>query len=61
MAHFARRHRALYEEHDRELWRRAGTGELRPVVHAEFPLVEAAAAHKIIEARANLGKVALRP
>jgi NADPH:quinone reductase len=30
-------------------------------VHAEFPLADAAGAHAVIEARANLGKVVLRP
>ncbi|HEX5290638.1 MAG TPA: zinc-binding dehydrogenase [Streptosporangiaceae bacterium] len=37
------------------------SGRLRPAVHAEIPLAEAARAHEIIHARANLGKVVLRP
>jgi NADPH2:quinone reductase len=59
MARVARTPR--YAEHQRELWELARTGRLRPAVHAEFALADAAAAHAVIEARANLGKVVLRP
>ncbi|MGW7165473.1 zinc-binding dehydrogenase [Streptomyces sp. NPDC054884] len=34
---------------------------MQPVVHAQIPLADAARAHEIIEARANLGKVVLLP
>ncbi|MGA5301606.1 quinone oxidoreductase family protein [Nucisporomicrobium flavum] len=61
MRQFAATHRARYDEHEATLWRLLEAGELRPVVHAEFPLAEATAAHAVIEARANLGKVVLRP
>ena len=44
-----------------QLWRLFAEGRLRPAVHAEMPLDEAAKAHEIIEASANLGKVVLRP
>ncbi len=40
------------------LW---GRGELRPVVGAEFPLEQAADAHRLIEERRNRGKVVLVP
>jgi len=36
-------------------------GTLRPVVHGEFALEDAARAHEVIESRSNLGKVVLRP
>jgi len=36
-------------------------GAIRPVVGAEFPLAEAAAAHRLIESRASTGKVVLAP
>jgi NADPH:quinone reductase-like Zn-dependent oxidoreductase len=36
-------------------------GDLRPAVHGEFALEDAAEAHEVIESRANLGKVVLRP
>ncbi|AZS75169.1 NADPH:quinone reductase [Streptomyces lydicus] len=61
MRHFSTVHRELYEEHRAQLWELAGSGRLRAAVHAELPLDEAAKAHEIIEARANLGKVVLRP
>ncbi|MBF6217188.1 zinc-binding dehydrogenase [Nocardia abscessus] len=51
----------LYEHWRQELWQYFASGQLRPAVHAEFPLEEAAAAHTVIEARANLGKVVLIP
>ncbi|HEU0303139.1 MAG TPA: NADPH:quinone oxidoreductase family protein [Gaiellaceae bacterium] len=41
-----------------ELW---AAGSLRPVVGAEFPLAEAAEAHRLIEARQHVGKVVLHP
>jgi len=40
------------------LW---GQGAIRPVVGAEFPLEEAAAAHRLIEERRHVGKVVLVP
>jgi NADPH:quinone reductase-like Zn-dependent oxidoreductase len=36
-------------------------GKLRPVVDRAFPLQEAAAAHRYIEGRHNIGKVVLTP
>jgi NADPH:quinone reductase len=39
-----------------ELWEQ---GALRPVVGAEFPLEEAAEAHRLVEDRGNVGKVVL--
>ena len=36
-------------------------GAIRPVVGAEFPLAEAADAHRLIESRASTGKVVLAP
>ncbi|MFD8384880.1 zinc-binding alcohol dehydrogenase family protein [Streptomyces sp. NPDC059679] len=36
-------------------------GRLRTVVHAQFPLAEAAAAHRMIEERAQLGRVLMVP
>ncbi|GGX79252.1 quinone oxidoreductase family protein [Streptomyces anandii] len=44
-----------------ELWRLFGKGALRPTVHREFALADAARAHAVIEARANQGKVVLVP
>ncbi|GAA2646848.1 quinone oxidoreductase family protein [Streptomyces lunalinharesii] len=61
MRRFATVHRARYARHRAQLWELAGAGRLRAAVHAELPLADAAQAHAIIEARANLGKVVLRP
>ncbi|MEU5211579.1 zinc-binding dehydrogenase [Streptomyces sp. NPDC020742] len=61
MRRFSTVHRERYERHREQLWELAGSGRLRVAVHAELPLDEAAKAHEIIEARANLGKVVLRP
>lgn len=61
MARFSQTRRELYDRHGEGLWRLALSGCLRPVVHAEFPLSDAARAHEVIEARANLGKVVLLP
>jgi NADPH2:quinone reductase len=40
------------------LWR---AGVIRPVVGAEFPLAQAADAHRLIESRESTGKVVLAP
>ncbi|QMU69958.1 zinc-binding dehydrogenase [Streptacidiphilus sp. P02-A3a] len=61
MARFSTTQRELYRRQGAYLWELALSGRLTPAVHAEIPLAEAARAHEIIEARANLGKVVLRP
>ncbi|MGW5655695.1 quinone oxidoreductase family protein [Streptomyces humi] len=61
MALIAREQPARYEAWRQELWRLFARGAVRPAVHAEFALADAARAHEVIESRANLGKVVLRP
>ncbi len=61
MARIARGKPELYERWRRELWRLFAEGALKPAVHREFALTEAAEAHRVIESRSNLGKVVLRP
>ncbi|WP_030327131.1 quinone oxidoreductase family protein [Streptomyces sp. NRRL B-3229] len=61
MARIARERPELYERWRRDLWRMFSAGTLRPVVHGEFALEDAAKAHAAIESRNNLGKVVLRP
>lgn len=61
MALIARGRPALYEQWRRELWRLFAEGTVKPAVHGEFTLEDAAKAHAVIETRANLGKVVLRP
>ncbi|MEV5833864.1 zinc-binding dehydrogenase [Nocardia sp. NPDC052112] len=61
MARIARNSPDLYEHWRQELWQYFASGLLRPIVHAEFPLEDAAEAHAVIEDRSNLGKVILIP
>ncbi|MFJ4790270.1 zinc-binding alcohol dehydrogenase family protein [Streptomyces sp. NPDC088794] len=60
MARIARGRPELYERWRRELWALFAAGALRPAVHGEFALADAARAHAVIESRGNLGKVVLR-
>ncbi|MER5545541.1 zinc-binding dehydrogenase [Streptomyces sp. NPDC002589] len=61
LALIARGRPDLYEQWRQELWRLFAEGVLKPAVHAEFALEDAAKAHEVIESRTNLGKVVLRP
>ncbi|KPI27929.1 NADPH:quinone reductase [Actinobacteria bacterium OV320] len=61
MAHIARGKPELYERWRRELWQLFQEGALKPAVHKEFALEDAAEAHTTIESRANSGKVVLVP
>lgn len=48
--------RALEEK----VWPLLGRGEMPPVIHATFPLAEAAAAHSLMESSSHIGKIMLR-
>ncbi|WP_369231920.1 zinc-binding alcohol dehydrogenase family protein [Streptomyces sp. R21] len=61
MALIARGRPELYERWRQELWRLFADGALRPAVHGQFTLEDAAKAHAVIESRGNLGKVVLVP
>ncbi|MBH1938234.1 zinc-binding dehydrogenase [Streptomyces sp. AV19] len=61
MALIARHRPELMERWRRELWAMTADGRLRPRIHTELPLEDAAKAHGIVESRANQGKVVLRP
>ncbi|MEU7057716.1 zinc-binding dehydrogenase [Streptomyces sp. NPDC046197] len=61
MARIARGKPELYEQWRQELWRLFAQGAVKPAVHGEFALEDAAGAHEVIESRRNLGKVVLRP
>ncbi|WP_030936685.1 quinone oxidoreductase family protein [Streptomyces sp. NRRL S-646] len=61
MARIARGKPELYERWRQELWQLFMEGMLKPAVHGEFALEDAAKAHAVIESRSNLGKVVLRP
>jgi putative PIG3 family NAD(P)H quinone oxidoreductase len=44
---------------DREVWPLVESGQVRPVIHATFPLADAAAAHRVMESGAHVGKLVL--
>jgi putative PIG3 family NAD(P)H quinone oxidoreductase len=43
----------------REVWPLFESGSLRPVIHARFPLRDAARAHELMESGAHIGKIVL--
>jgi len=45
---------------EREVWPLIESGKVRPVLHAVFPLAEAAVAHAELEAGQHVGKIVLR-
>ena len=45
---------------EREVWPLIESGEVRPVLHAVFPLADAALAHAELEAGHHVGKIVLR-
>jgi NADPH:quinone reductase len=59
VAHIARKSPDRYAQHREQLWQLVEGGALRPAVHAELPLTQAAHAHQALLDRENLGKVVL--
>jgi NADPH2:quinone reductase len=51
---------AIARELEREVWPLIERGEVRPVLHAVYPLREAAQAHAELEAGQHIGKIVLR-
>ena len=43
------------------VWPRFAGGTLRPVIHATYPLAQAAAAHRVMESSVHVGKLLLVP
>jgi NADPH:quinone reductase len=50
---------AIAEALEARVWPRLVTREVAPVIHATFPLAEAAAAHRLMESGAHIGKIVL--
>lgn len=44
---------------EEEVWPLLRDGQVRPVIHARFPLAEAAAAHRVMESSQHIGKLVL--
>jgi NADPH2:quinone reductase len=44
---------------EREIWPLIESGRIRPVIHATFPLAEAARAHALMESGQHIGKIML--
>jgi len=42
-----------------KVWPHLDSGRVRPVVHATFPLADAADAHRLLESNAHIGKIVL--
>ena len=42
-----------------EVWPLIESGQVRPVIHATFPLAEAAEAHRLMESGSHIGKIIL--
>lgn len=49
----------IAQELRRRVWPLFGKARLTPLIHAEFPLAEAAAAHKLMESGSHVGKIVL--
>ena len=50
---------AIAGDLEREVWPLIESGRVRPRIHATFPLAEAAAAHRLMESSAHIGKIML--
>ncbi|WP_258286786.1 zinc-binding dehydrogenase, partial [Escherichia ruysiae] len=42
-----------------KVWPLIESGLIRPLINARFPLAEAAAAHRLMESSAHIGKIVL--
>lgn len=43
------------------VWPLVAAGDVKPVIHATFPLAEAAEAHRLMESSRHIGKIMLQP
>lgn len=50
---------ALADELKREVWPHLEAGRIRPVIHATFPLADAAGAHRLMDSGEHIGKIVL--
>jgi NADPH2:quinone reductase len=52
---------AIARELERRVWPWLAEGRVRPVIHARFPLAQAADAHRLLESQGHVGKAVLTP
>ncbi len=52
---------ALAAAVQRHVWPLVAAGRVRPVIHARFPLEQAASAHRLMETSGHIGKIVLIP
>ena len=50
---------AIAEALEAKVWPLVAAGDVRPQIHATFPLDQAAEAHRLIESSAHVGKIVL--
>jgi len=50
---------AIAEALEQKVWPLLAAGEIRPQIHATFPLEQAAQAHRLMESSAHVGKIVL--
>jgi putative PIG3 family NAD(P)H quinone oxidoreductase len=50
---------AIARQLEQRVWPLIAAGEVRPLIHATFPLEQAAEAHRLMESSAHLGKIVL--
>ena len=51
---------AIVSEFNRRFWPQLQSGDIVPVIHDVLPIARAAAAHDILTANLNIGKVVLK-
>lgn len=51
---------AIARSLEEQIWPRMAAGEVRPTVHARFPMAEARAAHELMETSRHIGKILLQ-
>lgn len=50
---------AIGEQLEKQIWPKIASGQIKPIIHATFPLEEAAAAHRLLESSSHMGKIVL--
>ena len=50
---------SIARELEEKVWPLLTEGRCKPVIHARFPLAQAAEAHRLMESNAHIGKIVL--